>query len=53
LEAKNEPTPVGEPPADIRGTVRITRAGQSVWETPLLTGETNVCHHLSTIERCL
>ena len=41
---------VGEPPADIRGTVRITRAGQPVWEKPFLTGETNMCHHLSNLE---
>ena len=41
---------VGEPPADIRGTVRITRAGRPVWEKPFLTGETNMCHHLSNLE---
>ena len=41
---------VGEPPADIRGTVRITRAGQTVWEKPFLTGETNMCHHLANLE---
>ena len=41
---------VGEPPADIRGTARITRAGQTVWEKPFLTGETNMCHHLANLE---
>jgi hypothetical protein len=41
---------VGEPPADIRGTARITRAGQTVWEKPFLTGEANMCHHLSNLE---
>ena len=41
---------VGEPPADIRGTARITRTGQTVWEKPFLTGETNMCHHLANLE---
>ena len=41
---------VGEPPADIRGKARITRAGQTVWEKPFLTGEANMCHHLTNLE---
>jgi hypothetical protein len=41
---------VGEPPADIRGKARITRAGQTVWEKPFLTGEANMCHHLANLE---
>ena len=41
---------VGDPPADIRGSVRITRAGKTVWEKPFLTGETNMCHHLCNLE---
>jgi len=41
---------VGEPPADIRGKARITRAGHTVWEKPFLTGEANMCHHLANLE---
>ena len=41
---------VGEPPPDIRGTVRIRRAGQVVWEKPFLTGETHMSHRLSNLE---
>jgi hypothetical protein len=41
---------VGELPADIRGTARITRAGKSIWERPFLTGEANMSHHLSNLE---
>jgi hypothetical protein len=40
----------GELPADIRGTARIRRAGQSVWEKPFLTGEANMSHHLRNLE---
>lgn len=41
---------VGELPADIRGTVRIKRAGRTVWEKPFLTGEANMSHHLANLE---
>ena len=41
---------VGELPADIRGTVRVRRAGQTVWEKPFLTGEANMSHHLANLE---
>jgi len=41
---------VGELPADIRGTARITRAGQTVWEKPFLTGEANMSHHVRNLE---
>ena len=41
---------VGELPADIRGTVRVRRAGQTVWEKPFLTGEANMSHHLTNLE---
>jgi hypothetical protein len=41
---------VGELPADIRGTARITRAGQTVWEKPFLTGEANMSHTVRNLE---
>ena len=42
---------VGEPPVDVRGTVRIRREGVTVWEKAFLTGEANMSHHLSNLER--
>ncbi|MEI9994377.1 MAG: AraD1 family protein [Rhizomicrobium sp.] len=41
---------VGEPPADIRGTAKITRGGETIWEKPFLTGEANMSHHLRNLE---
>jgi hypothetical protein len=40
----------GEPPADIRGTARILRGENPIWEKPFLTGETNMSHHLRNLE---
>jgi hypothetical protein len=41
---------VGELPADIRGTARIVRDGQVIWEKPFLTGEANMSHHVRNLE---
>lgn len=41
---------LGTPPSDIRGTSRIVRDGQTLWEKPFLTGEDNMSHHLSNLE---
>jgi hypothetical protein len=41
---------IGEPPADIRGTAKITRGGKTIWEKAFLTGETNMSHHLRNLE---
>jgi hypothetical protein len=41
---------IGELPADIRGTARITRAGQTLWEKPFLTGEANMSHYVRNLE---
>lgn len=41
---------LGELPADIRGTARITRAGKAIWQKPFLTGETNMSHHIRNLE---
>jgi hypothetical protein len=41
---------VGELPGDLRGTSRILRDGQTLWEKPFLTGEKNMCHSLENLE---
>ena len=41
---------VGDLPADIRGTARITRNGTAIWSKPFLTGEANMSHHLRNLE---
>ncbi len=41
---------IGDLPADIRGTARITRGGEQIWEKPFLTGEANMSHHLRNLE---
>ncbi|MEG3087157.1 AraD1 family protein [Sphingomonas sp. PB4P5] len=41
---------VGAPPADIRGTSRIIRDGETVWEKPFLSGEDNMSHSLANLE---
>jgi hypothetical protein len=41
---------VGELPPDIRGTARIRRAGEAIWERPFLTGEANMSHAVRNLE---
>jgi len=41
---------IGEAPADIRGTSRILRGGEVLWEKPFLTGEANMSHSLANLE---
>lgn len=41
---------VGEAPADIRGTSRIRRNGEVIWEKPFLTGEANMSHSIANLE---
>jgi hypothetical protein len=41
---------VGELPADIRGTVRIKRGAETLWEKPFLTGEENMSHYIRNLE---
>ena len=41
---------LGDPPADIRGTSRIVRDGETLWEKPFLTGEDNMSHHFANLE---
>jgi hypothetical protein len=40
----------GAIPADIRGTSRILRNGEKLWEKPFLTGEANMSHAISNLE---
>ena len=41
---------LGDPPADIRGTSRILRGGETLWEKPFLTGEANMSHSIANLE---
>jgi hypothetical protein len=41
---------IGELPADTRGTVRVTRDGQPIWEGEFLSGEQNMSHSVRNLE---
>jgi hypothetical protein len=41
---------IGELPQDIRGTSRIQRNGQTIWEKPFLSGEANMSHTIANLE---
>jgi hypothetical protein len=41
---------VGELPADVRGTSRILRNGETLWEKPFLSGEANMSHAIANLE---
>ena len=41
---------IGELPAHLEGTSRITRQGETLWEKPFLTGEANMAHSLANLE---
>ncbi|WP_457937057.1 AraD1 family protein [Mesorhizobium sp. 10J20-29] len=41
---------VGALPEDIRGTSRITRGGETMWEKPFLSGEANMSHTIANLE---
>ncbi len=41
---------LGDLPRDIRGTARIWRGDQIVWEKPFLTGEDNMSHSIANLE---
>ncbi|MCH8614638.1 FAH family protein [Sphingomonas sp. SM33] len=40
----------GELPADVRGTSRIVRDGETLWESPFLSGEANMSHWIANLE---
>jgi hypothetical protein len=41
---------VGDPPADVRGTSAVIRAGKVIWEKPFLSGEANMSHSFANLE---
>jgi hypothetical protein len=41
---------VGTPPSDVRGSSRILRNGEVLWEKPFLSGEDNMSHTLANLE---
>ncbi len=41
---------IGELPPDVRGTSRIHRDGEILWEQPFLTGEANMSHTIANLE---
>ncbi|WP_281985559.1 AraD1 family protein [Thalassorhabdomicrobium marinisediminis] len=41
---------VGELPAEVRGTVRVIRDGDTAWEGEFLSGEDNMSHSLANLE---
>ncbi len=41
---------VGDPPTNIRGTVRILRGESEVWSDTFLTGEENMTHSIANLE---
>ena len=40
----------GPLPDEVRGTSRITRSGEAIWEMPVLSGEANMCHSIANLE---
>jgi hypothetical protein len=41
---------IGELPDDVRGTVRVIRDGQTIWEGEFASGEKNMSHSLANLE---
>lgn len=41
---------IGDLPADVRGTSRIVRDGETIWEKPFLSGEANMSHSIANLE---
>ena len=42
---------IGDAPTDVRGASRILRNDEVLWEKPFLSGEVNMSHSLSNLER--
>ena len=40
----------GDLPGDVRGTSRIIRGGDTIWEAPFLSGEDNMSHRIANLE---
>jgi hypothetical protein len=41
---------IDDVPQDVRGTSRIERAGETLWDKPFLSGEANMSHSLANLE---
>jgi hypothetical protein len=41
---------IGSLPDDVRGTSRIVRDGDTIWEKPFLSGEANMSHSIANLE---
>ena len=41
---------IGDLPVDVRGTSRIVRDGETIWEKPFLSGEANMSHSIANLE---
>lgn len=41
---------VGDLPNDVRGTSRIVRDGNTIWQAPFLSGEANMSHSIANLE---
>jgi hypothetical protein len=41
---------LGDLPADVRGTIRVLRGGQPIWQAEFLSGEANMSHTLANLE---
>nr|WP_281351888.1 AraD1 family protein [Altericroceibacterium indicum] len=41
---------LGDLPTDVRGTSKVIRNGETLWEKPFLTGETNMSHTIANLE---
>jgi hypothetical protein len=42
---------VGGLPAEVTGSIRITRDGSELWQGELLSGEANMCHSIANLEQ--
>ena len=42
---------LGELPADVRGTSRIRRGRETLWEKPFISGEENMSHAIANLEQ--
>lgn len=42
---------VGELPQEVKGSIRVVRGGDAVWQGELLSGEANMCHSIANLEQ--
>jgi hypothetical protein len=41
---------LGELPADVRGTIRVRRGAEAIWQAEFISGEANMSHTLANLE---